>query len=173
MSSTEQTQCVPLTLKAAHTLLSLSGRLGVLRRALRDTTAHLYHLTQRFDERLAHLGTVGLGALLLTSVHLPPSGRPATWRFKAHMQLSTCKVAGSSLERLKQWLVGPVGRPLPPGGRSAETGHALPRGPSTSLSEPRAVPRGVTAKEGALPRGGTAKGRVLGACGGTETRLMQ
>ena len=111
---------MPLTLKAAHTLCSL----GVLRRALRDTTAHLYHLTQRFDERLAHLGTVGLGALLVTSVHLPPSGRPATWRFKAYMQLSTCKVAGSSLERLKQWLVGPVGRPLPPGGRSAETGRA-------------------------------------------------
>ena len=53
---------MPLTLKA-HTLLS--G--GAARRALRDTTAHLYHLTQRFDERLAHLGTVGLGALLVTT----------------------------------------------------------------------------------------------------------
>ena len=32
------------------------------------------------------------------------------------MQVSSCKVAGSSLERLRQWLVGPVGRPLPLGG---------------------------------------------------------
>ena len=88
------------------------------------------------------------------------------------MQLSTCKVAGSSLERLKQWLVGPVGRPLPPGGRSAETGHALPQGPSLSLSLGQCQ-GGLLPRRGHCQGGGTAKGLVLGACGGTETRLMQ
>ena len=35
---------------------------------------------------------------------------------------------------------------------------ALPQGPSISLSEPRAVPRGVTAKEGGTAEGGHCQG---------------